>query len=482
MNTQLEADLLSVGGLFSEPKTQYEIPIYQRNYAWGKEQIDQLIDDVWSAAHDPNVGEYFLGNLIVAPKISTNGSENSTYVVVDGQQRLTTLYMLLNRLGIDRVSKLTYASRRSATEALSQLSNSADDEGSGILTGYKTIRESISRLEGDIVSFEVFKEFLNEKVQLVRAILPDETDLNRYFEVMNTRGQQLEQVDIVKARLMSYLRAKDGDIDDSRASLAWIWDACADMDRYIQMSMTPQDTALRSRIFGEKWDRLEVQSFEKLVAHCPKGTPGRSARLESVRLHEAIVDYARIHDEPAEDPNDAARFESPIRFPSLLLHALKFVRARGSEPEEIDGHLDDAKLVKLFDEEFKSLSEQDRSNAAKELIETLLRYRFILDNFILKREFTSTNGEDGAWSLKRLMRTASGRGGQKTIGGAYPSSFALSSEESDEETRQDATRDVLLLQSLLRVTFTSPRNMHWITHVLSAPVLEVSRQEAEVGS
>lgn len=41
------------------------------------------------------------------------------------------------------------------------------------------------------------------KVTVVRASLPPTTDLNRYFEIMNTRGQQLLQVDIVKARLMS---------------------------------------------------------------------------------------------------------------------------------------------------------------------------------------------------------------------------------------------------------------------------------------
>ena len=62
---QLQAKLFSVGDLFAEVHTSYEIPIYQRNYAWGVEQIEQLIDDVWTAAQD-NAGNYFLGNLIVA--------------------------------------------------------------------------------------------------------------------------------------------------------------------------------------------------------------------------------------------------------------------------------------------------------------------------------------------------------------------------------------------------------------------------------
>jgi uncharacterized protein with ParB-like and HNH nuclease domain len=77
-----------------------------------------------------------------------------------------------------------------------------------------------------------FKKFLEDNVQLVRAILPVRTDLNKYFEIMNTRGQQLEQVDIIKARLMSYLRNEAGEVEDDRACLAWVWDACAEMDSY----------------------------------------------------------------------------------------------------------------------------------------------------------------------------------------------------------------------------------------------------------
>ena len=65
---------------------------------------------------------------------------------------------------------------------------------------------------------------------LVRASLPPTTDLNRYFDIMNTRGQQLQQVDIVKARLMSGLAN-----EEEQACFAWIWDACADMNSYVQM-------------------------------------------------------------------------------------------------------------------------------------------------------------------------------------------------------------------------------------------------------
>ena len=65
---------------------------------------------------------------------------------------------------------------------------------------------------------------------------------------MNTRGQQLKQVDIVKARLMSKLPNQY-----ERECFAWVWDSCADMDSYVQMSLTRGDTSLRNKVFGDEW-------------------------------------------------------------------------------------------------------------------------------------------------------------------------------------------------------------------------------------
>ena len=73
--------MIPVSRIFSN--VHYEVPIYQRNYAWETDQIEQLIEDINSSKDD-----YFLGNLIV------NQKENNVYEVIDGQQRLTTLYLL----------------------------------------------------------------------------------------------------------------------------------------------------------------------------------------------------------------------------------------------------------------------------------------------------------------------------------------------------------------------------------------------------
>ncbi|KNA41348.1 hypothetical protein ERYG_02496 [Escherichia coli M114] len=89
---ELRPELITVGKLFTG---YYLIPIYQRNYAWRAEQIEQLISDIQGSV----VGgqdDYFLGNLVVIKR----GREDE-FEVIDGQQRLTTLYLLLTFLEQD---------------------------------------------------------------------------------------------------------------------------------------------------------------------------------------------------------------------------------------------------------------------------------------------------------------------------------------------------------------------------------------------
>ena len=436
--------MISVGELFAEAGIKYEIPIYQRNYSWRNLQIEQLIDDVWTAVQDDPEGEYFLGNLIVAAKSRKSDASPGEYEVVDGQQRLTTLFMLLSRLGIDPTAKLTYASRQPATDDLTRLKVSENDGGSGILAGFKVIDARISRFDEAGGQLEQFTEFLRNQVKIVRAVLADETDLNKYFEIMNTRGRQLEPVDIVKARLMSYLRSCDnGAVDEKRACFAWIWDACADMDIYIQMALARGNTDSRDRLFGKSWDSLKVRTFRELLPLQPVREAQVASRSNGVGLADALRIYAQLPELPPDSDDESGRFESPIRFPSLLLHTLKVLGATEGDANEVDGHLDDGKLIKRFDDEFRGLGEVERSAKAEYFAEALLRCKFILDNFILNKRGVHSD----EWrrpcrrSLKRLVRKESPTADEKKlrINVQFPSAYATGTIDADGDPT-DATR------------------------------------------
>lgn len=463
---QLHPELLTVSGLF-EQGAIYTVPIYQRNYAWQAAQIEQLISDIQDAVtHEEN--GYFLGNLVVTPKGSSNAT-HSGFEVIDGQQRLTTLYLLLTFLEADGSSpysshkgRLQYESRARATEALrrvgqesslraGQTQDSMTDEDSGIHAGFNIIQQYIRQDEK--LQRHRFADFLRARVTLVRASLPPKTDLNRYFEIMNTRGQQLQQVDIVKARLMSALP------DPERATFAWIWDACADMDSYVQMSLTRGDTGLRDTIFGDDWSWLALTDFTALLQIRSSTHTDAATSNIALSLDDALQKYA--HDgkpeSSAEEGNE--RFRSTLEFPVFLLHVLK-VKNGGEEEDE--GQLDDKRLIQSFTQILKNIPEAHRAEWVRDFGFTLLKCRNLFDGFILKRQFaSSTEDDEGDWSLQRLKR--SGSNSKPTPG--YAHVFRHSDPEQDSEPDSD-TRDVLLLQSMLRITYTSPRTMHWMTHTL----------------
>ena len=86
-NDYIQPERLFVNEIFLQDF--YIVPIYQRSYAWEKEQIEQLINDIYDAKEKD---VYFIGSLIV------DYQAKHTYSVIDGQQRLTTLYLLMSYL------------------------------------------------------------------------------------------------------------------------------------------------------------------------------------------------------------------------------------------------------------------------------------------------------------------------------------------------------------------------------------------------
>lgn len=476
---QLDPKLLTIGNLFNDQDGIYTVPIYQRNYAWRAEQIEQLLGDILDAIRD-DMDSYFLGNLMV-----TELQRAPTHFeVIDGQQRVTTLYLLLSFLAergftsIGHQDCLRYKSRPRATEALRRVStessrysvssaHSSTTEDAGIHQGYNVIRQYMDQyLSGDSERRQ-FADFVLTKVSVVRAPLPLKTDFNRYFEIMNTRGQQLQQADIVKARLMQHLNN-----DAQRACFAWIWEACSDMDSYVQMTLTRGNTNLRTRIFGDDWSRLKAENFAKLVTESPAfATTSIGALLStSLTIDDALAKYDEVGVPESSEDQDNVRFRSTIEFTAFLLHVLKVMNRDDKEDE---GRLDDKGLIKEFD---KYLNGQaaEKSCRVQAFAFELLRCRNLFDSYVLKRQYTATNSDEGDWSLQRLIKRVSNN--RPTPG--YINTFSQASNDDEEDGDVDPkTNELLVLQSMLRVTYTSPRTMHWITLLLK--FLTESKRDVE---
>src|SRR5580692_11146609 len=68
----------------------YIVPDYQREYVWTDKEVQQLLDDISEPIDAGSDTEYFVGTILVSP-----GSQKNHFEVIDGQQRLTTFFLLL---------------------------------------------------------------------------------------------------------------------------------------------------------------------------------------------------------------------------------------------------------------------------------------------------------------------------------------------------------------------------------------------------
>jgi len=441
---------------------EYVIPLYQRAYAWEDKQLVQLVEDIMDVAENAN---YYIGSLIVS-------RQSGKYEVVDGQQRLTSLYLLLNCLGINVKPSLTFACREKSNYTLRNIKELLEENRSKL--DMDQIESGIQR-GIKILSRELGKEGFNKedflkklaKVVIYRIEVPENTDLNRYFEIMNTRGEQLEQHDILKATLMSYLN------DETEKSLfAKIWEACSDMTGYVQMHFVSKGNAVREALFGPEWNWMPVEDWSKYANVLDKD----NKQAEGCSIQDIIDKNFNTETEDGYVDGDIrVRFESIIEFPYFLLHTLKvFVHLYGVTHENpntkiTDDLLDDKKLFEAFrrvvlygvmDEEKIADNAEKRAEFSRRFILCLLRTRYLFDKYIIKREYANDNA-DGEWSLKSLYVS-----GQQSKKKPYYKNSKFTRSKEWATTNDWRTKTNIMIQSALRVSYTSPKVMHWITKLL----------------
>lgn len=438
---------------------KYQIPLYQRAYAWEDKQLIQLIEDISDIENGEN---YYIGSLIVS-------KNDNKYEVVDGQQRLTSLFLLLNCLGMQIKNTLTFECREKSNYTLLNIKDVIDENiskldtdriESSIQEGVRILMMELSRDGFDREGF--IKKLSN--VIIYRIEVPENTDMNRYFEIMNTRGEQLEQHDILKATLMSYLND-----ETEEAIFAKIWDACSDMTGYVQMHFVSKNNAVREEIFGSEWNSMPPKSWSKyrnIVKY-------RKQEAAGYCIRDIIdKDFKVENDEGFADGEIRIRFESIIDFPYFLIHTLKVfvslydIKHEKEDEKIIDDLLDDKKLLDAFDKVVThGVTKEghildDRRRFSQRFIICLIRTRYLYDKYIIKREYANDNSE-GEWSLKSLHVS-----GQQSKKKPYYRNTKFTKTGEWNSTNDSRTKTNIMIQSALRVSYTSPKVMHWITRLL----------------
>lgn len=459
----------TIGELFSssvmESDNIYRIPLYQRNFSWGKPEVKQLIRDIVDFAHKRSDQNYYLGILVVYERKADGQLQ---YEVVDGQQRLTVLSLLMRAFHNEQVSilhktdplylKLNFAHRPKAQQTLRAISLDSVEEldekntHHEINRVYEHIPLIIKEEIADVgCTEEDFYSYLINNVILYRSSLPGDTELNHYFEVMNNRGEQLEKHEILKADLMSTA----GDDDQLKATINQVWEACSDMNRYVQYSF-PKDN--RVPLFGEEWntptDWFNNDSYERLSALISSNGNGES---DALSINEILRGEKPDEPKSRDEDRNPDRFQPVINFPNFLIQVLriyqnKFDDFRLKDVDDKYASLDDKVLLEQFEQYVGDIT------FVKRFTVLLLKLRYLLDQFVVKRSY---EGDKDEWTLLKLNyypETSNRK--QDTTG--YKNTFG-----KDDGFDEYQNERVLKLLTMLHVSTPTQNYKHWLTGVLS---------------
>ena len=422
---------LSVNRLLNEDT--YAIPLYQRNFAWTYDEIEQLLNDVADAFQENRDNYYYIGTLVV-------NKEKDIFKIIDGQQRTTALNLialaLKHEFGFDRLKavNLTFPARQKSNKNIKDLfakQEISEDDENELTRGYGYAKDALKKVleERQFESeSESFFNYLFDDVIIFRSILPEDLDLNLYFERFNSRGEQLEAHEILKAQMM----AKFGTDQEMAQKFARIWDACAEFDKPVikafQIRSRPKDTYEEGeKIFGKEFTNFKLESvFEKI----------RVKKIEQRSLLDAITQTKYESSSLVNNGADVSNYTTVIDFPTFLLQS--FFIMEGSD--EIT--FDDKKLLTIF-----QIERRDRK-WVQQFGNLLLTMKHIFDTFIVKNVQLENETE---WQIKR--------GQYETYQGYVRINF-------QKNTFENLNKNIILLQSMFAVTFTANRDSRWLYEIL----------------
>lgn len=205
--------------IFGDADSYYQIPDYQRPYSWNTEQIEQMWDDI-SSAMETSEESYFLGPIILIEK-------KGYFEVVDGQQRLTTLTILFcvlrdaflkgDKKIINAIKSLVDQQYRLRLITQLHYQNQFEEqildsvkfpqneptkkelEENKFLNAAINFRDKLSKLNHNQLS--EFVNYLLNRVIMISIICTKQHFAIKLFQVLNTRGLDLDNADLIKSHL-----------------------------------------------------------------------------------------------------------------------------------------------------------------------------------------------------------------------------------------------------------------------------------------
>lgn len=203
---QDELKIISVNELM---KMNLKVPEYQRPYRWSSTSTNTLFADTYEAFKS-RIDEYRLGSVILHKSLNPK-TQNYDYNLVDGQQRTTTLSILLYVLGEKSQNLLSESYKSSSYNA--------------IHSNYKLLQKRVNEFSAEEQCR--YKEYLEKNCTVVKIVTDSEQEAFQFFDSQNSRGKALKPHDLLKSY---HLREMARDSEQLKIKLISEWE---DMDQNI---------------------------------------------------------------------------------------------------------------------------------------------------------------------------------------------------------------------------------------------------------
>ncbi|GAA9094748.1 hypothetical protein TW0001_12890 [Helicobacter pylori] len=214
----MEADVTTLLEFMKEnQKNQFVIPIYQRLYSWEKEQCKQLWDDIIKIGGDDKMDGHFIGSILYV--LDGIKHSDNTLLIIDGQQRLTTITLLLialrNHLS-DEVKRkeienhylinsdkdgdkkfrliLSDSDKDTLLSLIDKDKRKPSEPSSKIVENFKLFEEWVSNTD----KLETIFKGLDKLMIVEIALEKEKDDPQLIFESMNSKGIELTQTDLIR--------------------------------------------------------------------------------------------------------------------------------------------------------------------------------------------------------------------------------------------------------------------------------------------
>lgn len=236
-----EMPLKNVRDLLGE---HYYIPNYQRGYRWGKDEVTKLLDDIWDFASHGKSEFYYLQPLIILPQEPSDAEKTVWYEVLDGQQRLTTLNLIVHYINEHfRGNKkypemyLHYQTRPESSKAFSSICIGEDgqvrmEDGLKPSIDFWHIKHAYGHIhswfggkeEDDRFNDNTFQEVFLDQVKVIWYEIDRGEDPIKVFERNNIGKIPLADVELIKAFILKGDNRADRNHLRRQLEIAREWD------------------------------------------------------------------------------------------------------------------------------------------------------------------------------------------------------------------------------------------------------------------